>query len=34
VTATARWHGTPQVRLVRSRPANVVTALRTLWRAS
>jgi uncharacterized protein YcaQ len=34
VTATARWHGTPQVRLVRSRPANVATALRTLWRAA
>ncbi len=33
VMATARWHGTPQVRLVRSRPASVAAALRALWRA-
>jgi uncharacterized protein YcaQ len=34
VMVTARWHGTPQIRLVRSRPASVATALRALWRAS
>jgi uncharacterized protein len=34
VATTARWHGTPEVRLVRSRPASVAAALRALWRAS
>lgn len=34
IAATARWHGTPTVRLTRSRPANVATALRVLLRES
>ncbi|WP_430389007.1 winged helix-turn-helix domain-containing protein [Dyella sp. 20L07] len=34
IAATARWHGTPKVRLARSRPAGVATALRALWRES
>ena len=32
VGASARWHGTPQVRLARSRPAAIATALRAAWR--
>ena len=32
VSATARWHGTPKVRLGRTRPAGVAGALRALWR--
>lgn len=32
VLATARWHGTPRIRLGRSRPAGVAAALRALWR--
>jgi uncharacterized protein YcaQ len=32
IAATARWHGTPRVRLGRCRPANVAAALRARWR--
>jgi len=34
IQATARWHGTPQVRLAKSRPAGVTSALRALWRSA
>jgi len=34
VAETAHWHGTPQVRLARSRPAGIAAGLRALWRAS
>ena len=32
IAVTARWHGTPKVRLGRCRPANVAAALRAHWR--
>lgn len=32
ISATAQWHGTPKIRLGRSRPAPVASALRALWR--
>lgn len=32
VGASARWHGTPQVRLGRSRPAAIAATLRAAWR--
>ena len=32
IAATARWHGTPRVRLSRSRPAGVAAPLRAYWR--
>lgn len=32
ISAAARWHGTPKVRLGRSRPGSVASALRALWR--
>lgn len=32
IASTARWHGTPQVRLTRCRPAAVAPALRAHWR--
>ncbi len=34
IAASARWHGTPKVRLGRCRPANVAAALRAHWRAT
>jgi uncharacterized protein YcaQ len=34
VQASAHWHGTPNVRLARSRPAPVAAALRALWRSA
>lgn len=34
VHASAQWHGTPEVRLARSRPASVAAALRALWRGA
>jgi len=33
IAATARWHGTPKIRLGRCRPASVAAALRAHWRA-
>lgn len=33
IAATARWHGTPQIRLVRSQPAGLAAMLRAAWRA-
>lgn len=33
IAASARWHGTPQVRLGRCRPATAAAALRARWRA-
>ena len=33
IARTARWHGTPQVRLVRCRPAALAPALRAAWKA-
>ncbi len=32
VSTTAHWHGTPRIRLGRTRPANVAGALRAWWR--
>ena len=32
IAATARWHGTPKIRLGRGRPAKVAAALRAHWR--
>jgi uncharacterized protein YcaQ len=32
IGTTARWHGTPKVRLGRTRPGNIASALRALWR--
>lgn len=34
IAATARWHGTPKVRLGRCRPAGMAAALRAHWRAA
>lgn len=34
VARTARWHGTPQVRLERSEPAGLARALRAHWKES
>ncbi len=34
IATTARWHGTPQVRIARSRPSGVAPALRALWRGA
>jgi uncharacterized protein YcaQ len=34
IAATARWHGTPAVRLTRTRPSSIATALRPLLRES
>lgn len=33
IASTAQWHGTPQIRLERCRPANMAAPLRKLWRA-
>jgi hypothetical protein len=33
IAATARWHGTPKIRLGRCRPAGMAAALRAHWRA-
>jgi Uncharacterized protein conserved in bacteria len=33
IARTARWHGTPQVRLGRCRPAALAPALRAAWKA-
>jgi hypothetical protein len=33
IAATARWHGTPAVRLGRTQPASLAKALRAAWRA-
>lgn len=32
IASTAQWHGTPEIRLARSRPAGVASALRAFWR--
>ena len=32
IAATAAWHGTPKVRLGRSRPAGIASVLRANWR--
>lgn len=32
IAATARWHGTPKVRLGRCQPSGIASALRALWR--
>ena len=34
IAATARWHGTPEIRLGRTQPAAVAKALRAAWRAA
>ncbi len=34
IAATARWHGTPKLRLGKSRPASIAAPLRALWRHS
>ena len=34
VAASARWHGTPQIRLLRTQPASLAAALRAEWRAA
>jgi len=32
IASTARWHGTPKIRLGRTRPGTIASALRALWR--
>ncbi|MGH8160497.1 MAG: winged helix-turn-helix domain-containing protein [Rhodanobacter sp.] len=32
IAATARWHGTPEIRLGRTQPASLAKALRSAWR--
>jgi uncharacterized protein YcaQ len=32
IARTARWHGTPRIRLARTRPASLAKALRAAWR--
>jgi uncharacterized protein YcaQ len=33
IASTARWHGTPSIRLERSEPASFGRALRACWKA-
>ena len=32
IAASARWHATPQIRLLRTQPASLAAALRAAWR--
>ena len=34
IAASARWHATPQIRLLRTQPASLAAALRAAWRAA